>query len=133
LNRHYRAAYTSDIRNVALARQGIAGFAADCGFTAEEICDIRLAVGEALSNAVEHGRGRAARKIVVDCKCDGHQLAIEIRDSGSGFPEPSDRPVVEPDDRGRGFGIFLMRRLMDEVSFAENGAIVRLIRRRPRA
>lgn len=131
MNRHYRAAYTSDNRNVALARQGIADFAAECGFSHEEISDIRLAVGEALSNAVEHGRGRAARKIVVDCKCDGRRLAIEIRDKGSGFPEPTDRSIVEPDDRGRGFGIFLMRRLMDEVSFADNGTIVRLVRRGP--
>jgi serine/threonine-protein kinase RsbW len=130
LNKHYRAAYTSDIRNVALARRGIAGFAAECGFSPPEISDIRLAAGEALSNAVEHGCGKAARQIIVDCKCDERQLAIEIRDSGTGFPEPSDRTIVEPDQRGRGFGIFLMRRLMDEVSFAQNGTVVRLIRRR---
>ena len=131
MNRHYRAAFTGNIRNVALARQGVAGFAAGCGFSDEEVADIRLAAGEALSNAAEHGIGPPARRIVVECRFDEGELSVEIRDSGRGFPAPSDRSYVEPDDRGRGFGIFLMRRLMDEVSFARNGTVVRLIRRRP--
>ena len=67
LDRQYCAAYTSDIRNVAQARQGIAEFAAECGFSSEEISDIRLAAGEAFSNAVEHGRGRPGRKVIVRC------------------------------------------------------------------
>lgn len=130
LRKHYRAAYTSDIRNVALARQAIAGFASQCGFSEEAVSDIRLAAGEALSNAVEHGSEIPNRRIIVKCAVRNDELTIEIEDSGSAFAEPSDRSSVEPDDRGRGFGIFLMRRLMDEVSFARNGTIVRLIRRR---
>jgi serine/threonine-protein kinase RsbW len=130
LSREYRTAYTNDIRNVALARRGIAAFAAECGFSPEEISDIRLAAGEALSNAFEHGSGKPRRKIVVDCTFDRGQLTIEVHDRGHGFPEPSVQSSVEPDDRGRGFGIFLMRRLMDEVSFAHNGTVVRLVRRR---
>jgi anti-sigma regulatory factor (Ser/Thr protein kinase) len=130
LKREYRAAYTSDIANVARARRAIAGFAAQCGFLEDEVSDIRLAAGEALSNAVEHGRETPARQIMVRCVFRHDQLTIEIQDNGSAFTEPSDRPSVEPDDRGRGFGIFLMRRLMDEVAFARNGRLVRLVRRR---
>ncbi len=129
MNKHYQAAYTSDIRNVALARQGIARFAIQCGFTQDDVSDIRLAAGEALSNAVEHGCGTTNRTFTVKCSYDGQALAIVIEDCGSGFPEPSQRTSVEPDARGRGFGIFLMRRLMDEVSFAHNGSVVRLVRR----
>ncbi|HYL27041.1 MAG TPA: ATP-binding protein [Candidatus Nitrosotalea sp.] len=130
MNKQYRAAFTRDIRNVAAARQGIAGFAAGCGFSELDVSDIRLAAGEALSNAVEHGSAAPARKIMVRCFFDGSVLAIEIADSGRGFVEPSDCTHVVPDDRGRGFGIFLMRRLMDEVTFARNGTIVRMLRRR---
>ena len=130
LNRHYRAAYSGDVRNVALARQAIAGFACRCGFSEDAVSDIRLAAGEALSNAAEHGSETPERRIIVKCDFRHDNLTIEIRDSGSAFTEPSDRSSVEPDDRGRGFGIFLMRRLMDEVSFAGNGRIVRLLRRR---
>jgi serine/threonine-protein kinase RsbW len=129
LNKQYRAAYTSDIRNVAMARHSIAGFAAECGFSDEDVCDIRLAAGEALSNAVEHGNETTARNIVVECTFSDDELSIVIEDSGSRFEEPLFRVSVEPDDRGRGFGIFLMRRLMDEVEFARSGAVVRLVRR----
>lgn len=113
-----------------MARQAIAGFASQCGFLEEEVADIRLAAGEALSNAVEHGSELPHRRIIVVCDFRHDELTIEIQDSGSAFAEPSDRGRVEPDDRGRGFGIFLMRRLMDEVSFARNGTLVRLVRRR---
>jgi serine/threonine-protein kinase RsbW len=126
---HYRANFSSDIRNVALARQSIARFASVCGFSEEAIADVRLAAGEALSNAVEHGRSTRSKGFTVHCAFDGTKLTVEIRDSGRGFPAPPERVSVEPDDRGRGFGIFLMRRLMDNVSFARNGTVVRLVRR----
>jgi serine/threonine-protein kinase RsbW len=132
LNTHYRAEYTSDIRNVALARRGVAGFASACGFAESEIADIRLAAGEALSNAVEHGSaGANALGFTVECRFDGDELSIEIRDGGHGFSTPSYHGSIEPDHRGRGFGIFLMRRLMDDVAFSGNGTVVRLVRRHP--
>jgi len=129
---HYRADYNNDTRNVALARRGVAGFAGACGFSDGEIADIRLAAGEALSNAVEHGSAHASVGFTVECLFDGDQLSIEIRDTGQGFAAPEKcAATIEPDQRGRGFGIFLMRRLMDEVVFTRNGTIVRLVRRYP--
>lgn len=100
-----------------------------CGFTDDQVCDIRLAAGEAMSNAVEHGGEKPGRSFVVDCSFNDDELTIEIQDSGRSFMAPSHRTSAGPDDRGRGFGIFLMRRLMDEVSFAHEGRIVRLVRR----
>jgi serine/threonine-protein kinase RsbW len=129
LNKHYRAAITSEIHNVAKARQAVADFALDCGFPKEAVADIRLAAGEALSNAVEHVVRTRTRRITVNCTFDGSALTVAVHGGGPGFPAPSDQVSVEPDGRGRGFGIFLMRRLMDEVSFARNGAVVRLRRR----
>jgi serine/threonine-protein kinase RsbW len=126
---HYRATFTSDPRNVALARKSIAGFASVCGFTETEVADIRLAAGEALSNAVEHGRGMRSSGFSVACSYDNEQLVVEVRDSGAGFVSPVEVGTIEPDERGRGFGIFLMRRLMDDVSFARNGTAVRMMRK----
>jgi anti-sigma regulatory factor (Ser/Thr protein kinase) len=127
---HYRATFTGDPRNVALARKSIAGFASVCGFSESEVADIRLAAGEALSNAVEHGRGSRSSGFSVACSYDSEALVVEVRDNGAGFPHPKvDPPVIGPDDRGRGFGIFLMRKLMDDVSFARNGTAVRMVRR----
>jgi serine/threonine-protein kinase RsbW len=129
---HYRADYSNDTKNVALARRGVTGFAGACGFSDAEIADIRLAAGEALSNAVEHGSARSSDGFTVECGFDGDALSIEVRDAGQGFvvPAHSNRSVT-PDRRGRGFGIFLMRRLMDDVVFTRNGTIVRMVRRYP--
>lgn len=125
----YRAAFTGDRRNVPLARNAIASFARICGFTTEEVSDIRLAAGEALSNAVEHGRATRSSGFSVRCSFIEEELTIEIRDNGEGFSLESKRDETPIEQRSRGFGIFLMRRLMDGVQFDNNGTCVRLIRR----
>ena len=128
VNPNYRATFTGDRRNVPLARNAIAGFARICGFSQEEVADIRLAAGEALSNAVEHGAATRSNGFSIRCEFDNGELTIEIRDNGLGFTsENGDTTPIE--DRTRGFGIFLMRRLMDGVQFHRNGTMVRLTRR----
>ncbi|MBV8636982.1 MAG: ATP-binding protein [Candidatus Eremiobacteraeota bacterium] len=125
----YRAAFSGDRRNVPLARNAIATFARICGFSVEEVSDIRLAAGEAISNAVEHGRAVRSSGFSVRCSFIEEELTIEIRDNGEGFSlegKPDETPIEQ---RSRGFGIFLMRRLMDGVHFDKNGTCVRLIRR----
>ncbi|MGD0968266.1 MAG: ATP-binding protein [Candidatus Aquilonibacter sp.] len=126
---NFRAAFSGERRNVPLARNAIAGFARICGFTLEEIADIRIASGEALSNAVEHGSNRRSSGFSVRCSFDEDELTIEIRDNGDGFLATSTITSSEsPEEPERGFGILLMRRLMDRVSFEKNGTCVRLTR-----
>ena len=124
---NYRAAFTTDLRNVALARNSIASFARVCGFSESEVADIRLAAGEALSNAAEHGRSARSSGFSVQCKFTDDELLIEIRDNGAGFQPAS--ASDESLERGRGLGIFLMRHLMDNVTYDRNGTIVRLVRK----
>ncbi len=125
----YRAAFSGDRRNVPLARNAIASFARICGFSADEVADIRLAAGEALSNAVEHGRAPKSNGFSVRCNFFEDELTIEIRDNGEGFSLEGKRDETPIEQRNRGFGIFLMRRLMDGVHFDRNGTLVRLTRR----
>jgi len=113
-----RAAFSGQRRNVPLARNAIAGFARLCGFSPEEIDDIRIASGEALSNAVEHGQTLRSSGFSVRCTFAEDELTIEIRDNGDGFDG-----VPEG-----GYGMLLMRRLMDRVTYEANGTCVRLIR-----
>lgn len=125
----YRAAFSGERRNVPLARNAIASFARICGFSTEEVSDIRLAAGEALSNAVEHGRARRSNGFSVRCSFTEEELTIEIRDNGDGFSFEGRLDETPLEQRSRGFGIFLMRRLMDGVHFDKNGTCVRLTRR----
>ena len=125
---NYRAAFTGDRKNVPLARNAIASFARICGFTPDEVDDIKLAAGEALSNAVEHGASDRSNGFSVRCQFDDEELTIEIRDNGRGFATDV-RDPTPIEQRNRGFGIFIMRRLMDAVHFDRNGTMVRLTRR----
>jgi serine/threonine-protein kinase RsbW len=92
--------------------------------------DIETALREALANAVIHGNGDDSRKSVyVTCRCymDG-EVSITVRDEGRGFnsnavPDPT---FLENLLFTHGRGIYLMKTLMDEVSFEEGGSVVRM-------
>src|SRR6202008_3618673 len=83
--------------------------------------DIEMALREALANAVIHGNGDDSRKSVyVTCRCymDG-EVSITVRDEGKGFDSSAvlDPTVLENLLFTHGRGIYLMKTLMDEVSF----------------
>jgi serine/threonine-protein kinase RsbW len=90
--------------------------------------DIEMALLEALANAVIHGNGENSSKpIYVTCRCylEG-EVAITVRDEGKGFDSSAvpDPTFLENLLFTHGRGIYLMKTLMDEVSFEEGGAVV---------
>jgi serine/threonine-protein kinase RsbW len=92
--------------------------------------DIEMALLEALANAVIHGNGDDSRKSVyVTCRCymDG-EVSVTVRDEGKGFDSSTvlDPTVLENLMFTHGRGIYLMKTLMDEVSFEEGGSVVRM-------
>jgi serine/threonine-protein kinase RsbW len=102
--------------------------------TVEEI-NIKIALVEALANAMEHGNGfDPARRVKVEAKFVETKAETKITDEGKGFnyrklPNPT---VPENLYKPRGRGIYMMHRLMDEVHFNRKGNSVRLVKyRRP--
>jgi serine/threonine-protein kinase RsbW len=103
------------------------------GTTTEAEEEIEIAICEALANAVIHGNHENQEKqVYVACRCgmDGEVL-ISVRDEGEGFDS---RVVPDPTEAERlllthGRGLHLMKALMDEVSFEENGTVVRMRKR----
>jgi serine/threonine-protein kinase RsbW len=92
--------------------------------------DIEMALREALANAVIHGNGDDSRKSVyVTCRCymDG-EVSVTVRDEGKGFDSSTvlDPTVLENLMFTHGRGSYLMKTLMDEVSFEEGGSVVRM-------
>lgn len=114
-----------------LARRGLREFATRCGFDSAALDDIESAAGEALANAVVHGRD-AERGVTVKARLAGGGLTIEIHDSGPGFA--GDLRTRNSRFTPRGYGIRLMTTLMDQVEFTDNGRCVRLTKylERPR-
>ena len=90
--------------------------------------EIEVALREALLNAIIHGNREDPHKhvyVTIFCGADG-EVSMVIRDEGAGFdigavPDPT-APEHRMSTHGR--GIYLMRALMDEVSFEEGGTVV---------
>ena len=91
---------------------------------------VELAVREALSNAVVHGNGMDAHKLVhVRCQCElGNGVSVVVTDQGQGFDPKAvpDPLVVERLEAEHGRGIHLMKLAMDDVSFERGGTEVRM-------
>ena len=121
-----------DINLLAGVRDQVSGWIAPLGFPESGLFDIKVALGEALANAVRHGqpaRGPGAVGVLVSAYRD--RVCIEVADRGAGFDgvHRSDDDVYAPSGRG----IMFMRALMDRVEFEPaqgGGTVVRLIKHR---
>ncbi len=92
------------------------------GFTRKDgrLYNIHLAVHEACANIIEHAyAGQAAGRIAlaITLHKGQHRLMVELRDTGRSFNiEQVPEPDLESLQEG-GYGLFLMRSLMDEVIY----------------
>src|SRR5438046_446818 len=83
----------------------------DLGYTDKERFGIRLALEEALVNAVKHGhRGDSAKTVHIDYQASETQFTIDILDEGPGFQrnEVPDPLAPENLERSGGRGVLLM-------------------------
>ena len=126
----YRASLPHGYNSVRQARRALRAFAETCGFRDTPLADVENAAGEALANAAEHGDGVGSLTFEVSATFDGDRLVIEIDDHGCGFDAAAVFARPAPDGTGyRGFGVFLMRTLMDEVVYHESGSRIQLVKR----
>jgi serine/threonine-protein kinase RsbW len=115
---------------IADIRNRVASFAKELPFTEQDIEDIKLAVGEASSNALRYGCPKSDDNILVRCSHDGQSLRVQIKDNGPCFdPDSITPPPIDALDEG-GRGIYFMKVLMDEVKFyfSSGGSTVELVK-----
>lgn len=99
-----------------------------CGVGRED--DVRLAVEEALTNALIHGCKEDPGKNIQCCVACDHKrgILIIVRDPGPGFdPASVPSPIVGQNlyaEHGR--GIFLINQMVDEVCFERGGTEIHM-------
>jgi serine/threonine-protein kinase RsbW len=93
-------------------------------FPARGIFGVRLALEEALVNAIKHGNGSDPQKWVrVSWQITDEKVRIVIEDEGTGF-DPHDVPDPTEDEnleKPCGRGIMLMKAFLDGVEYNERG------------
>ena len=102
---------------------------APAGLDEDRLTDLAVALAEALSNAAVHGhRLDPKRRVAIVLSVTPGCVVVEVSDSGGGFDARgvSDPTLPERQLAPGGRGIFLMRRLVDEVSYNASGNTVRL-------
>lgn len=100
-------------------------------FSEKVIFGIKLAMEEALVNAVRHGNRMDDTKLVrIRFTVNAEHCLIEIEDQGPGFrPEEVPDPTAPENlERPSGRGLFLMRAYMTECDFLPPGNICRMRR-----
>ncbi|MCA9270421.1 MAG: ATP-binding protein [Planctomycetales bacterium] len=95
-----------------------------CDWIADGLFGVRLALEEAVVNAIRHGNGSDVRKFVsVRCTLSSDELSIEVSDEGSGF-DPAEVPDCTEDENlevPSGRGLMLMRSFMSTVEYNARG------------
>tara|TARA_B100000886_G_scaffold260561_1_gene185427 strand:+ start:24 stop:452 length:429 start_codon:yes stop_codon:yes gene_type:complete len=86
----------------------------------EKTGEISMALIEACINAFEHSESKS--EVYIDFLIEEDQLTIKVIDKGKGFDQsnvkiPKIESKLNSDERKRGWGIMLIKELMDSVDF----------------
>src|SRR5215212_10198844 len=103
-------------------REFVGGIARGGGFSDKDVYNIQLATDEAASNIIEHAYEKTSNGVLeLACGMQAGSITIILTDHGEPF-DPSIVPIPDlkadlSDRKIGGLGLFLMRKLMDEVHY----------------
>jgi len=117
-----------------IAMECAASMAKKMGFTEHRIEDLKTAVAEACLNAIEHGNKLdTSTKVGITLTVEKTKLQVAVKDEGKGIGEiqtPHIEDKMKGKDKTRGWGIFLIKSLINEVTFEaspEGGNITKMV------
>ena len=125
--------FAAEISAITPVVERILALADETSCIAGKEFEVRLALREALTNAVIHGARQDPSKMVqVTASCDQSRgILIVVRDPGQGF-DPGSIPSPIEGERifaAHGRGIFLINQLMDEVRFKRGGTEIHMLKK----
>lgn len=123
----------TDIQSIGNAVDFVMSRCSDCEEDARRLnLNFRVGLTEALANAMLYGNAHdPSKSVVVELMMGKGRLEATVRDQGAGFDPTSVPDPTQPENitRGCGRGLFLMRQLLDEVSYNDQGNEVTLVLR----
>ena len=104
-----------------IAIQEAISIAKEMGFSQDRIDDLKTAIAEACINAIEHGnKFNESAKMGITLVASDDSLKVVVNDEGEGIDEKK-IPIGHVDENGmpkrRGYGVFLIKNLVNEFSF----------------
>jgi serine/threonine-protein kinase RsbW len=115
----------ADLENLEKTRTFVSEYARSRHFSAARVSEIELALEEAFANICNYAYAGQPGEIEVNCSTEDGGMVIEIIDSGAAFDITAvDDPDITADVSEResgGLGIFLIRKLMDNVVYRREG------------
>jgi len=127
---HLRLEFPSDVRYVGAVVNEVVNACQRMAFAGRRATlNLRVAVGEAVSNAILYGnRADPARRVCVTAELHATVARVTVQDEGEGFDPTGVEDPSLPQNREsiHGRGLFLLRTLADAVLFNEAGNAVTL-------
>ena len=136
MNRKRKVTLPGKFDNLAKINELVVEAAKEAGFNASAIYAVELAVDEACTNIIEHAyEGEDKGDIQCCCEISDRALTITLHDHGRPFdttkvPMPNVNACLKKVKTG-GAGLYLMRKLMDDVHFEfsrEKGNLLTLVK-----
>jgi serine/threonine-protein kinase RsbW len=129
----HTATIPSDTAHAAEVQEQIISLLEHHSYTPRDVFSMRLAIEEAIVNAIKHGNRRDLSKSVhVSWSVCSQRVVVSVEDEGPGF-DPSDVPDCTADenlDKPSGRGIMLMKNFLSALEYNEQGNRVTLIKER---
>lgn len=122
--------------SLAEVRTAVCDLLATVELSEPSLFDVKVAVGEALANAVRHGSpGGVDDQVRIDVAAFDDRVEIQVRDRGHGFEQAPPESAGDNLFASGGRGVLFMKALMDRVDFARDaatgGTVVTLVKRLP--
>lgn len=124
----YTLTIPSSTRYLEDARRFVETYAAQADFPDTTVQQFKMAVDEACTNIIEHAYGgEADHPIDIAVIVEPARFTVRIRDKGLAFdPATYQEPNLfefAKKRRSGGFGVLIMRRLMDHVEYRTRGKV----------
>ena len=125
-----KLSFASKVENINLVEKLVDDICNRYQVNEDNYGNILIASTEAVNNAIHHGnKSNPMSEVKVSYEVKDKELTFIIEDEGPGFdyeslPDPTDPKNIE---KPHGRGVFLMKNLSDEISFSEEGNVVKMV------